>query len=138
MTMGSYIKERRLALSMTQADLGGAVGVDKAYISQSERGKVALPSADPRRRLAEALQLRHVDLLIAAGELEPDEIPGEPSQFDLGSLDAAEQLCQQLHLVDLTRDQRRDTLRGLFEMFLAQDRQRGRTAEPPASETVGG
>ena len=79
MTMGSYIKERRLTLSMTQADLGGAVGKDKAYISQIELGKVALPNADLRRRLAEALQLRHVDLLIAAGELEPNEVPGEPT-----------------------------------------------------------
>ena len=135
MTMGSYIKERRLTLSMTQADLGGAVGKDKAYISQIELGKVALPNADLRRRLAEALQLRHVDLLIAAGELEPNEVPGEPTQFDLGSLDAAGQLCQQLHLIDLSRDQRRETLRGLFEMFLEQDRKRGRLTERPTPES---
>lgn len=51
MTMGSYIRERRLQLNMTQEDLGDAAGTSKAYISQIELGKVALPSADLRRRL---------------------------------------------------------------------------------------
>ena len=71
MTMGSYIRERRLQLNMTQEDLGDAAGTSKAYISQIEVGKVALPNADLRRRLADALQLRHVDLLIAGAGIRP-------------------------------------------------------------------
>ena len=137
-TMGAYLKERRLQLGMTQEEVAELVGTSGAYLSQIERGKVQITGTDLRRRLASALRLRHVDLLVAAGELAANEVPGEPTQFDLGSLDAAEQLCQQLRLIDLTRDRRRETLRGLFEMFLAQDRQRGRIAEPPASETAGG
>ena len=134
-TMGAYLKERRLQLGMTQEEVAELVGTSGAYLSQIERGKVQITGTDLRRRLASALRLRHVDLLVAAGELAANEVPGEPTQFDLGSLDAAGQLCQQLHLIDLSRDQRRETLRGLFEMFLEQDRKRGRLTERPTPES---
>lgn len=74
--MGEYIKERRLALSMSQEDLAESAGTSAAYLSQIERGKVALPGADLRRRLARVLGVRHIDLIVAAGELAPDEVPG--------------------------------------------------------------
>jgi transcriptional regulator with XRE-family HTH domain len=46
-------------------------------LAQIERGKIALPSGELRRRLAAALGVRHVDILVAAGELTGDEIPQE-------------------------------------------------------------
>jgi transcriptional regulator with XRE-family HTH domain len=46
-------------------------------LAQIERGKIALPNGDLRRRLASALGVRHVDILVAAGELTADEIPRE-------------------------------------------------------------
>jgi transcriptional regulator with XRE-family HTH domain len=73
-TLGSYIKERRTARGINQETLGDMAGVSKAYISQVENGRVTLPSADIRRRIAKALGVTHVELLIAAGELLEDEI----------------------------------------------------------------
>jgi transcriptional regulator with XRE-family HTH domain len=72
---GAYVRERRERLGLSQTDLADLVGIRKGYMSQIESGKIGLPGADLRRRLAAALRVRHVDLLIAAGELTADEIP---------------------------------------------------------------
>jgi transcriptional regulator with XRE-family HTH domain len=73
-TLGSYIKARRTARGLTQEELGDMAGMSKAYISQVENGRVTLPSADIRRRIAKALGVTHLEMLIAAGELFEDEI----------------------------------------------------------------
>ena len=43
-------------------------------LSDIERDRIKLPNADVRRRLAKALGVSHLDLLIAAGELLPEEV----------------------------------------------------------------
>lgn len=74
--IGGLIRRRREALGLSQTRLAALVGMSRAYLSQIEHGKTTLPSADVRRRLAAHVGLRHIDLLIAAGEIAPDEVPG--------------------------------------------------------------
>lgn len=72
--LGAYIRNVREQRMWTQDDLAAKVGTTRAYISQIESGRTKLPNADLRRRLAAALGLRHIDLLIAAGEINADEV----------------------------------------------------------------
>jgi transcriptional regulator with XRE-family HTH domain len=73
MTMGAYVKERRERLGWTLTALAADAGLSKSELSALESGKIKLPSADKRRRLAAALDVTHLDLLVAAGELTADE-----------------------------------------------------------------
>lgn len=59
---------------MQAIDLANAAGLKAPYVSDVERGKIALPNADIRRRLAKALGVSHLDLLVAAGEITPQEL----------------------------------------------------------------
>lgn len=72
--LGAYIRRRRETLGLSQTTLVERSGVSKSHLSQIEVGKIALPNAEIRRRLAAALGVSHVDLLVAAGELLPEEI----------------------------------------------------------------
>lgn len=72
--IGRYIKRMREGRGFTQLRLSEESRVDRAYISQIESGRVALPSADLRRRLAAALGVSHLDLLVASGEITEEEI----------------------------------------------------------------
>jgi transcriptional regulator with XRE-family HTH domain len=51
-----------------------AVGVDQATLSRWVTGKVKVPTADFRRRLAKVLGVRHADILVMAGEMWPSEV----------------------------------------------------------------
>jgi len=72
--IGAFVREKRESLGLTQTALAGKTGISRARMSQIEGGAVALPGADHRRRLATALNVRHIELLVAAGELTEDEI----------------------------------------------------------------
>lgn len=65
-------------------ELAQATGLSPQYVSSLLTGKIMVPSAENRRELARALHLRHVELLMLMGELEPDEIgpEGNPLQSD--------------------------------------------------------
>lgn len=77
-SLGRYIRARRRDLGLTQDAVAEVAGVDRAHISQIETGKINLPDAELRRGIATALRVRHVDLLVAAGELRADEIELPP------------------------------------------------------------
>ena len=51
-TLGARIVARRTRLGWNQTDLAARAGVTRAHLSQVESGKIALPTADFRRRLA--------------------------------------------------------------------------------------
>lgn len=72
--LGDFIVSRREALGYSQSELAERAGLTRAYMNSIERGKLGLPGVDQRRALAEALRVRHVDLLVAAGELAHDEL----------------------------------------------------------------
>lgn len=72
-----YVKRRRAQLGKTQRQLAADAGTSPAYISQIEGGKVSLPGAALRRALASGLGVSHLDILVACGELTPEEA-GQP------------------------------------------------------------
>lgn len=77
MSFGDYIKEQRIALGYTtQASFAEYAGINSAHLNQIERGKIALPNAELRRKLAKALGVSHIEILVRAGELEVDEAAG--------------------------------------------------------------
>jgi transcriptional regulator with XRE-family HTH domain len=74
--LGAYIQDHRQRLGLTQGQLAERAGINRAHLSQIEGGRITLPSADMRRRIAHALGVPHIDLLVAAGELLPSEVSG--------------------------------------------------------------
>ena len=72
--LGAYIRKRRIALGLTQENVADSAGIGRSHLSQIESGKIGLPNAIIRRKLADILRVRHIDLLIAAGELREDEV----------------------------------------------------------------
>lgn len=75
--LAGFIRDRRNQLGITQAALADLADVRRDLIAQIESGKSKLPQPDNRRRLAKALGVSHVELLIAAGELTRDETARE-------------------------------------------------------------
>lgn len=72
--IGQFIIRRRDELNLTQTALAEMVGLKRSHLSLIESGKIALPGAGVRREIARVLGVRHVDLLVIAGELSEDEI----------------------------------------------------------------
>ena len=72
--LGSFIRHRREVLGLTQESVADAANIGRSHLSQIESGKIGLPNANIRRRLAEILRVSHVDLLVAAGEISAAEI----------------------------------------------------------------
>ena len=71
---GTYIRQRRNALGISQTALAAMVGVDKSYLSLVESGKRA-PTEDQVSSLSEALGLPPEILLLQAGRL-PKDVQG--------------------------------------------------------------
>jgi len=74
--LAELVQARRRMLGLTQAELAQRAGVSQTYISNLERGRNQLPKVQIRRQIAQALRMSHIDLLIAAGELDRHELPG--------------------------------------------------------------
>jgi transcriptional regulator with XRE-family HTH domain len=71
--LGKYIRAQRTLLGMTQGGLARAIGAtDRSVVTQIESGRTKLPVKETRRKIAAALGVRELDLLVAAGELEAD------------------------------------------------------------------
>ena len=81
-SLADYIKARRERLGLSQADVAARAEMSQPHLSEIERGKIALPGPDLRRRIAAALRVTHADLLVAAGELLPDELAVSPEPTD--------------------------------------------------------
>jgi transcriptional regulator with XRE-family HTH domain len=122
-TFADFVRARRETLGMTGVDLATQADLTKSEVSAIENGRIKLPGADKRRRLARALRMRHVDLLVAAGELAPDEVPGT-TQTAPASDPTRDRLEHLLAQFDLGVDNRAVTLLGIFQSFVAQDQQR--------------
>ena len=63
--LGGRIKQLRVAVGLTQADLAERVGLETAYVSQIERG-VREPTLRVLDRIATALKVRLVELCRSA------------------------------------------------------------------------
>lgn len=66
-TLGQFVRELRSERGMAQGELATAAGMPQPALSDIERDRIKLPNADIRRRLAKALGVSHLDLLVAAG-----------------------------------------------------------------------
>lgn len=117
------LRMRRESLGLTQADLAHQVDTTPNYISMIEAGKVKLPNAELRRAISAALGIRHVDFLVAVGELGDWEVPG----FDATTGPADPETAALVHLVeslDLSRSDRAATLASILQFWAQQDRAR--------------
>lgn len=81
--IGQWIRERRLALGLTQTDLAKRAGLDQSTISAIEIGRTKWPSAEVRRPLARALGVTDLQLLVGAGEVDPQEAGVNLADADL-------------------------------------------------------
>jgi len=73
MSLGEFLKKRRLEKDWSQRDLAAASGVSNAEISRLEAGKRKEPSASVLQNLAIALDTPVEELLKQAGLIEKGE-----------------------------------------------------------------
>ena len=75
--LGEVARRRRLELGYTQAELADRAGISQAMVSDIERGRVRLPDNPLRTRLAEALRMTHLELVVASGVIEAKEVAAD-------------------------------------------------------------
>lgn len=75
-TLGEFLKTRRDMMGWTLAEAGDRVGISASHFHQFETGRIKTPAVELRRAIADAFGVRHLDILVAMGELSPDEIEG--------------------------------------------------------------
>jgi transcriptional regulator with XRE-family HTH domain len=68
--LGTFIRERRRQMGLTQTQLGRRIGYYQERISALERGTYGLPSLPALEELTGALECELVDLLCACGYME--------------------------------------------------------------------
>lgn len=73
MTISHLLRDYFAQTGEEQATFARRVGLTPQTVSQLVRGDIKTPTAGVRRKLAGALGLRHVDILVAAGELTSEE-----------------------------------------------------------------
>jgi len=73
-SLGHYVVQMRTKIGLKQNQLAERAGLPATTINRIEKGVTKLPSADIRRRLATALGLSHLDILVAAGEITREEV----------------------------------------------------------------
>jgi transcriptional regulator with XRE-family HTH domain len=71
--LGAVIRGERERRGWLQKELAERAGVKQPTLSDVERGRVAWPNADFRRRVAAAFGWDQLRLLVAAGEVSEDE-----------------------------------------------------------------
>jgi transcriptional regulator with XRE-family HTH domain len=71
-TLGTYLREQRVAAELSLRQLAEQAGVSNPYLSQIERG-LRRPSAEVLQQLAKALRISAEQLYVQAGILHPDE-----------------------------------------------------------------
>lgn len=76
-TLAGFVRDRRDVLDLTQTELARKAGVPRTTVNRVEKGITKLPEADVRRKLARALHVTHIELLIAAGQITAEEIPAQ-------------------------------------------------------------
>lgn len=81
-TLAEYVMAKRGLLGITLTELANRADLSKSELSAIERGKVLLPGAEKRRRLAAALNGFHAELLVHAGELTPEEVIEGANAYD--------------------------------------------------------
>lgn len=128
--IGAYIKSKRAELGLNQTELAERAEMTRSHLAVIESGKVNLPNADLRRRIARALGVSHLDILVAAGEITRDELQEDGIIGTVEPDPVRAELIASLNRLPLTGD-RPAAIRGLIDVYADIDR---RTAE--ARESV--
>src|SRR4030095_11715752 len=118
--LGAYVKAWRLQHGVTQSERARRVDMPGPHLNQIESGKIALPSADVRRRLAIAMGVTHVDLLLAAGELSDADIQVAGIEGVAIDTPEIEDLVDDLRAVHLTNKRVR-ALKGVIALMRESD-----------------
>jgi transcriptional regulator with XRE-family HTH domain len=71
-TLGTYLREQRVAAKLSLRQLAEQAGVSNPYLSQIERG-LRRPSAEVLQQLAKALRISAEQVYVQAGILNPDD-----------------------------------------------------------------
>ncbi len=71
-SLGTYLREQRVAAEMSLRQLAEQAGVSNPYLSQIERG-LRRPSAEVLQALAKALRISAEQVYVQAGILSPDD-----------------------------------------------------------------
>jgi transcriptional regulator with XRE-family HTH domain len=89
-TLGTFIRERRQDLGLTQEELAERVGdgVRQAEISRLENNRISMPRRTRLVALARALEVSLGDLLIRSGWITEDQRADIPEDGSQDSLDA--------------------------------------------------
>lgn len=74
-SLGEWIRVSRMQQSMSQRELADRSGLSRSYLCDIERGRGAQPSVQTLDKLAAALGVSRMELLRAAGIIEPS--PGQ-------------------------------------------------------------
>ena len=82
--LSDRIKERRIALNMTQEELGEKVGLGRSAICRYENGSITNPKRSMIAKLAKALECDPVWLMDLQWSVEPD--PERPLVLQLSKL----------------------------------------------------
>lgn len=72
-TLGDYVINRREAMGISQTELARRAKLERTTVNRIETGTTKFPSAAVRRSLAAALGVSHLELVVASGELSPEE-----------------------------------------------------------------
>jgi transcriptional regulator with XRE-family HTH domain len=70
---GPHLRALRTAKNLSQRQLARRIGTDRSYISSIERESVPPPGQPLVRRIAQALNISEVDLIMSAGHI-PSEL----------------------------------------------------------------
>jgi transcriptional regulator with XRE-family HTH domain len=95
-SLGTYLKEQRLAARLSLRQLADQVGVSNPYLSQIERG-LRKPSAEVLQQIAKALRISAEQLYIRAGIVSPEDgVGGSVELAILGDTQLTERQKQSL------------------------------------------
>ena len=115
MTFGAYIKAARIKAKVSQRDLAERAGIDFTYLSKIENGRMAPPSEETIRKIADILGEDAEQLIILA-----DKIPSNYKQV-LQSNPKVPMLLRTLGQNPLT-DEKFDRLLKQIEDFEKEDK----------------
>ncbi|CAN5298604.1 MAG: helix-turn-helix domain-containing protein [Nocardioides sp.] len=127
-SLGDYLREQRIAASLSLRQLAEQAGVSNPYLSQIERG-LRKPSAEVLAQIAKGLRISAESLYVRAGILDPDEDAG-------GSVELA--ILGDPRLTDRQKESLLDIYRSFLSLSAAavvdEDPAPGTQLEPPVAQ----
>lgn len=110
-TLGELVRRRIDAeYAGNQRAFARATGLSPQAVYSLAHDKITLPQPERRRVLARELGIKHLDLLLMAGELRPDEVPAAgapPPPSEIETVMASLGARQRSMVLDVAREMAR-------------------------------